>query len=77
MVETQDRTLELEKTDKPWWESEKYCLDVEKAKQEAPSMTTADRLLRFGKTNIQEQFVFYTWIPELGEVGFSREFECA
>lgn len=40
----------------PWWLSRHLCDDVHKAALDAPSMATADRVARFGRQNIKDQF---------------------
>ncbi len=40
----------------PWWHCRFFCHDVEKATQEAPELPTEDRVARFGKQNIIEQY---------------------
>lgn len=56
----------------PWWESTALCNDVKTARQEAPLMETYDRVYRFGKRNLIEQFED----PAMSIEEFQREFEC-
>jgi phage FluMu gp28-like protein len=40
----------------PWWLCRFFCNDVRTASAEAPTMSTEERVERFGRTPIQEQF---------------------
>jgi len=40
----------------PWWLCRFFCLDVRTAAQEAPAMSTEERVARFGNDKIIEQF---------------------
>ena len=40
----------------PWWLCSEFCNDVQTASREAPALETAERVARFGKQGIVEQF---------------------
>jgi hypothetical protein len=40
----------------PWWLSRFFCRDLDRAAIEAPEMTTVERVERFGRPEIEEQF---------------------
>jgi hypothetical protein len=56
--------------DVPWWLSRFFCTDTGRAAVEAPDMTTEDRVERFGKPTIVEQF------DSLDLDDFQQELEC-
>lgn len=39
-----------------WWDCPLHCVDVERARREAPGMTTVDRVARFGSEILKEIF---------------------
>lgn len=53
----------------PWWISGHLCKDIKLASRLAPSMATADRIARFGKKRIRDQF------DSLMLEDFQQEFE--
>lgn len=53
----------------PWWLSRYLCNDVPRAALEAPSMPTEERVGRFGKQNIKDQF------ESLTLADFQQEYE--
>jgi phage FluMu gp28-like protein len=55
----------------PWWLSRFFCNDPKRASVEAPSMTTEQRVERFGKPTIVEQF------DSLSIEDFQQELECS
>lgn len=59
----------------PWWESPALCVDPVQAATQAPLMSTADRVVKFGNAKLQQQFVIYLTTPGLGLPIFQREFE--
>ncbi len=54
----------------PWWHVQSFCADVRRAIVEAPAMTTADRVERFGNKRIVT--VFENMLQE----DFRQEYEC-
>lgn len=54
----------------PWWLCRFFCTEVARAALEAPSMATEERVARFGRPNIAEQF------DSLPLDDFQQEFEC-
>lgn len=55
----------------PWWEVRALCLDVAKARINAPTMLTADRVDLFGNDRLK---AIYANMPE---DDFRQEYECA
>lgn len=55
----------------PWWHVWSFCTDVRTAVREAPLMTTAERVARFGNERIQ---AIYANMPE---EDFQQEYEAA
>lgn len=53
----------------PWWLCGFFCSDVRRAAQEAPAMATEERVARFGKSGLIEQF------DSLPLDDFQQEFE--
>ncbi len=53
----------------PWWASSALCLDTKRAVREAPAMTTEERVARFGKPALVQQY------DSLGLDDFQQEFE--
>ncbi|MFH0900024.1 MAG: hypothetical protein V2A73_05285 [Pseudomonadota bacterium] len=53
----------------PWWACSFFCTDVTRAAAEAPSLDTAERVARFGRETIVEQF------DSLDLSDFQQEFE--
>ena len=53
-----------------WWESKALCNDVERAKEEAPEMSTAERVAKFGSPALKE--IFANMFLE----AFQQEYEC-
>ena len=56
--------------DVPWWHCRFFCRDVQAAIREAPEMPTEERVRRFGKDAIAEQF------DSLALEDFQQELEC-
>ena len=56
--------------DVPWWHCRFFCRDVQAAIREAPDVSTEDRVRRFGKGAIEEQF------DSLALEDFQQELEC-
>lgn len=54
----------------PWWLSSAFCKDTKRAALEAPAMVTEDRVAKFGKNTIVEQF------ESLALEDFQQELEC-
>lgn len=54
----------------PWWKVQAFCTDVRSAFVTAPTISTAERVARFGNERIQ---TIYSNMPE---EDFQREFEC-
>jgi len=54
----------------PWWLCRSFSTDTKAAALEAPSMTTEERVRRFGRSGIVEQF------DSLPLDDFAQEFEC-
>lgn len=55
----------------PWWVTFGLCVDVEKAKQEAPGLPTHERVAQFGTMRLKE--IFDNMVLE----NFQQEFECS
>ncbi|MGO9709083.1 MAG: terminase large subunit domain-containing protein [Polyangiaceae bacterium] len=55
----------------PWWLCRFFCHDVRSAARDAPSMTTEERVARFGNDKIVEQ------LDSLTVDDFQAEFECS
>lgn len=55
----------------PWWLCRFFCTDVQGAAVEAPDLSTAERVERFGSDGIKDQF------ESLLLEDFQQEFECA
>jgi phage FluMu gp28-like protein len=55
----------------PWWETYAFCTDVRTARQVAPTLSTGERVARFGNQRIQE---IHANIPE---EDFAQEYETA
>jgi phage FluMu gp28-like protein len=60
----------------PWWTSPALCNNAADAVYEAPSMSTWDRVAKYGNKKLQDEFVFYSTTPDHGIEFFEREFEC-
>jgi len=56
----------------PWWLFYGLCIDVERARREAPLMSTEDRVCEFGTLRLQAAFEDFG--SDLG--GFQQEYEC-
>lgn len=54
----------------PWWEIYSFCANVKEARKVAPSLTTADRVERYGNERIQ---AIYANMPL---EDFQQEYEC-
>lgn len=54
----------------PWWLCRFFCRDVHRAAEEAPDMSTEERVTRFGRQAIVEQ------LDSLPMEDFQQEFEC-
>ena len=54
----------------PWWLARAFCRDVPRAAADAPDMPTEERVARFGRQEIVEQF------DSLPLEDFQQEFEC-
>lgn len=54
----------------PWWLCRFFCTNVKAAAQQAPLMTTEERVATFGTSGIVEQF------DSLPREDFAQEFEC-
>jgi len=54
----------------PWWLCRFFCKDIERASQEAPLMSSEERVARFGRQTIIEQF------DSLPLDDFQQELEC-
>ena len=54
----------------PWWEVQALCTDVRVARREAPAMTTAERVERFGTESIRQLS------DSMPLEDFQQEFEC-
>jgi phage FluMu gp28-like protein len=55
----------------PWWLSRFFCRDLDRAAIEAPGLTTVERVERFGRPEIEEQF------DSLSLEDFQQELECS
>lgn len=55
----------------PWWVFELLCKDIVRAQAEAPSMTTEERVLKFGTRKLVSQY------RNTDKLTFSQEYECA
>lgn len=53
VMEEQSRYPRFTRMWVPWWECFGLCTDVERAKREAPAMTTADRVATFGTERLK------------------------
>lgn len=60
----------------PWWTSPALCNNPREAMFKAPSMDTADRVMKYGNDKLIGQFQLYYSTPDLGLEMFQREFEC-
>jgi len=54
----------------PWWLCSIMCRDIERAAREAPKLSTAERVAKFGTKKIKDQF------ESLLLEDFQQEFEC-
>ncbi|MBU1483199.1 MAG: hypothetical protein KKH12_16165 [Gammaproteobacteria bacterium] len=54
----------------PWWSTQIFCSDISTASRLAPTMTTHERLDRFGNDGIRAQF------EAMDLESFQQEFEC-
>jgi phage FluMu gp28-like protein len=69
---TEEGTYKLfKKHEIPWWLSEFLCKDVLRASMEAPTMTTKERVYKYGKDVLVQEFE-----SQMLEV-FQMEFECS
>jgi phage FluMu gp28-like protein len=55
----------------PWWETHSFCIDVARARKEAPGMTTAERVERFGRPRL------VTIFENMPLEDFVQEYECS